>query len=73
MDDITVSFAAIMAHLPMTQAELADRLKVNQSTVARWAVGATTPSRRMMTQAVTEVKRELKKRLSWIVRWEGLT
>ena len=52
-------FAQVMAELPMSDTELARRLDLNHSTVARWAKGQTTPSPEKMLKAVEEVRAHL--------------
>ena len=49
-------FARVMEDLPMSQAELAKAVKVDQSTVARWANGRTTPPPELMLKAVKAVQ-----------------
>lgn len=53
-------FVQVMQDLPMSQAQLAGRIGVDQSTVARWARGRTTPPPGVMLQAVREVRDYLK-------------
>lgn len=51
-------FAQVMADLPMSQADLAGRIEVDQSTVARWVKGAKKrrePGLERMREAVDEV------------------
>ena len=49
-------FTEVMDDLPMPQAELAERLGVDQSTVGRWAKGRSAPNTETMQKAIEEVR-----------------
>ena len=56
-------FVEVMKELPMSQAELAPKAGVDQSTVARWAKAKTTPPPATMLKAVGAVRTHLKRLL----------
>ena len=52
------NFQQVLRNMSMTTGDLADRLKVNQSTVSRWMTGSSKPTRSKMINAMAEIHDE---------------
>ena len=49
--EIEILFSAMLSQMPLTAADLASQMGVNQSTVSRWATGRASPSLKDMVRA----------------------
>lgn len=49
--EIAILFSAMLAQMPLTTADLASQMGVNQSTISRWGTGGASPSLKDMVRA----------------------
>ena len=49
--EIEILFSAMLAQMPLTTADLASQMGVNQSTISRWGTGGARPSLKDMVRA----------------------
>ena len=56
--EIAILFSAMLAQMPLTTADLASQMGVNQSTISRWGTGGARPSLKDMVRASEIIARE---------------